>query len=145
MALMKLAPMYKMQSPRNAMSRMLDNAWIARGAENGGSRVAPLPLDAYTTDNEIVIMATVAGLSPDDVEIMVEGDSLTIQGEIPTRLENVNYLFAERFHGSFKRTLQLNVEVDVEKIEATFDNGVLTLVLPKVEAARPKVIKVQAK
>ncbi len=145
MTLVKFAPMHEMRTLRNAMSRMLDDAWIARGAENGGARVAPLPLDAYTTDNEIVVIAPVPGVSPNEVEITVEGDTLTIQGEIPARLENVNYVFAERFVGPFKRTLQLNVPVDVDKIEATFEDGVLTLVLPKAETVRPRIIKVQTK
>ncbi len=57
----------------------------------------------------------------------------------------MNYLFTERFHRPFSRTLQLNVPVNVDKIEASFKNGVLTLVLPKAEEVRPKIIKVQAK
>jgi len=109
----------------------------------GGSRMARLPIDAYSTENEIVVTAALPGVNPDEVEITVEGDTLTLRGEIPARLDNVRYLFTERFHGPFIRTLQLNVPVDVDKIEATFDRGMLTLTLPKAEEIRPKVIKVK--
>jgi HSP20 family protein len=91
------------------------------------------------------VTASIPGANPDDVEITVEGDSVTIRGHIEPRLENVNYIFAERFHGEFSRTLQLNVPVDVENIEAHFENGVLTLTLPKAEEVRPRVIKVNAR
>lgn len=96
-----------------------------------------------TTDNEIVVTAAVPGVKPEDLDITYEGDTLTLRGQMPQRLSDVNYLFAERFHGSFTRTLQLNVPVDTDKIEATFENGILTLVLPKAEAIKPRVIKVK--
>ncbi|MCC6905604.1 MAG: Hsp20/alpha crystallin family protein [Anaerolineae bacterium] len=113
--------------------------------DGGRANVARLPLDAYATENEIVVTAAVPGVKPEDVEITVEGDTLTIRGEIPGRIENVSYVFSEQFHGPFSRTLQLNVPVDQDRIEAQFENGVLTLTLPKAEAIRPKVIKVTAK
>ena len=138
MAMTKLNPNRDIMTLRDMMDRMFEDY-------TGGSRVARLPIDAYSTDNEIFVTASIPGADPNDVEITVEGESLTIRGTIPPRLDNVNYIFAERFHGEFSRTLQLNVPVDLENIEATFENGVLTLMLPKAEEVRPKVIKVQAK
>jgi HSP20 family protein len=91
------------------------------------------------------VTAAVPGVDPESIDITVEDGVLTIKGEIPERLEDVDYIFAERFHGSFSRALKLNVAVEVDNIEATFENGVLTLVLPKAEEAQPKVIKVQAR
>ncbi|MBN1310576.1 MAG: Hsp20/alpha crystallin family protein [Anaerolineae bacterium] len=133
-------------SLRAAMDRLFEDSFVRpSSAPDGGTRVANLPIDAYSTENEIIVMAAVPGVNPEDVEITVEGESLTIRGNIPEAVENVNYIFAERFHGPFARTLQLNVPVDVENIEATFENGVLTLMLPKAEEVRPKVIKVKAK
>lgn len=119
------------------------NRRMAAHLAQTGQRVIRLPVDVYTTDNEIVVTASVPGVNPDSIDITVEDEVLTIKSEIPARLENVNYLFVERFHGSFSRSLKLNVPVNVEDIEATFENGILTLVLPKAEEARPKVIKVQ--
>jgi HSP20 family protein len=87
----------------------------------------------------------VPGLKPEDVEITLEGDTLTIKGEFKQPLENVQYLMNERLSGSFMRTLTINVPVQADKAEARFEDGVLTLVLPKAEEVRPKVIKVQTK
>ncbi|GAB4472014.1 MAG: Hsp20/alpha crystallin family protein [Anaerolineae bacterium] len=128
---------------REMMNRLNDAVWGS--TESGGSRVARLPIDAYSTENEIVITAAVPGVNPDDVEITLEGDTLTIQGEIKSRLENTRYLINERFDGRFARTLQLNVPVEMDKAEATFENGVLTLVLPKAEEVRPRTIQVKAR
>ena len=136
-------------SLREAMDRMFEDAWVrpAQSAwdEREGARAWRLPLDVYSTDSEIVIQATVPGLKPEDVEITIEGDTLTIRGELPARLENVNYLFQERPTGKFVRVLSLNIPVDAGKSEATFDNGLLTLVIPKAEAIRPRQIKVRTK
>jgi HSP20 family protein len=104
-----------------------------------------LPLDAYTTPEEIVIIASLPGLTSDEVDISLEGDTLTIQGELRPPLENVEYLFQERGFGLFSRTLTLNVPVEADKAEAVFENGVLTLTLPKAEETKPKVIKVKGK
>lgn len=143
MALMRLNPVRDMWTLRRAMDRLFDENWVAD--YNGNTPVTRLPVDAYSTDNEIVIMAPVPGVNPEDVEIMVEGETLTIRGEVPARVEGMNYIFRERFHGPFERVLRLNVPVNVDGIEATFNNGLLTVVLPKAEEIRPKVIKVQAK
>nr|MBN1230061.1 Hsp20/alpha crystallin family protein [Anaerolineae bacterium] len=141
MAMTKVNPNRDYMTMRDFMNRFFEDTLDY----SGGNRVARLPLDAYTTENEIVVTASIPGAIPDEVEITIEGDSLTIRGEIAPRLENASYIFSERFHGQFSRTLQLNVPIDQEHIEATFENGILTLVLPKTEEVRPKVIKVQAK
>jgi len=133
-----------MLSLHEAMDRLADSSAYGWSHQDSGERIARLPIDAYSTDNEIIVTAALAGVKPEDVEITVEGDSLTIKGVIPAALENVNYLLAERFHGPFSRTLQLNVTIDVEKIEANFDGGVLTLILPKSEEVKPRQIKVKA-
>jgi len=87
----------------------------------------------------------VPGLKPEDVDVTLEGDTLTLRGEFKAPMDNVDYIFQERPYGKFSRTLTINVPVDHEKVEAAFENGVLTVTLPKAEAARPKTIKVEAK
>ncbi len=79
------------------------------------------------------------------MEITIENGTLKISAELPKRLENVDYAFAERPHGRYSRTLMLNVPVESDKAEAHFDNGLLTLTLPKAEAVKPKMIKVKTK
>ena len=139
-------PVREMIGLRDVMDRLFEDSFTRGWSDqDSGARIARLPIDAYSTDNEVVIKAALPGVKPDEVEIAYEGDTLTIKGEIAEEPENVNMLYAERFHGRFVRTVQLNVAVDADNIEAVFENGVLTLTLPKSEEVRPRLIKVQAK
>ena len=122
---------------RAAEARLRPPQTLARGAV--------VPIDAYVTDHEIVIQAAFPGIAPENVHVTLDGDTLTLSAELPGRLENVDYAFAERPHGRISRQLSLNVPVDVEKSEASFDNGLLTLTLPKADVARPKTIAVTTK
>jgi len=131
---------------RQAMNRLFDDSVVGNGRQQDlrpGAAEWRLPIEAYSTDHEIVVRAHVPGLKPDDVEITLEGDTLTLRGEFPAPLGNVNRLIAELPTGRFSRTLQLNIPIDTAKAEATFENGVLNLTLPKSEAVRPKVIPVK--
>jgi HSP20 family protein len=138
-------PEADMVTMRQAMDRLFDEAWTRRGMGwRQGERVTPLPVDVYSTANELVIKASVAGVDPEAVEITIEGDTLTIKGETKAPLENVDYHIQERRYGPFARTLTLGVPVQADQAEATFENGELTLVIPKAEEIRPKVIKVKS-
>jgi HSP20 family protein len=130
-----------MHEAMNQMARRSAHGW---SNQDDGDCMMCLPIDAYSTDNEIIVTAALAGVTPENVEITMEGENLTIMGEIPEALENVNYELKERYHGPFSRTLRLNTTIDVENIEANFDGGVLTLTLPKTEEVRPKQIMVTA-
>ncbi len=110
-----------------------------------GQRKTLLPVDVYDNEEQLVVTASVPGAKADSINIFVEDNVLTIKGEIAARDEEQEYLFVERFQGHFKRALKLNVPVKVGEIEASFEDGVLTVVLPKSEEARPKQIVVQAK
>jgi HSP20 family protein len=123
-----------------AMNQLFNRSAYGWSNQDNGERMMRLPIDAYSTDNEFILTAALAGVMPENVEITVEGDILTIRGEIPEVLENVDYELIERYHGPFSRTLKLNTTVDVEHIEANFDGGVLTLTLPKSEEDRPFAI-----
>ncbi|MEA3336967.1 MAG: Hsp20/alpha crystallin family protein [Chloroflexota bacterium] len=144
-------PMRDFVTLRETMDRFLEDnnvraSWTALAQRPGmnGSEWR-LPLDVYTTEEEIVIGASVPGVSAESVEITVEGDVLSIKGELPAPMENVDYLMRERHYGKFSRSLTINVPVDADSIEATFENGVITVVVPKAEESKPKTIKVQAK
>jgi HSP20 family protein len=131
---------------REAMDRLFDNSVIGGGSQRPAQPAEwRLPVEAYSTDHEIVVRAAVPGLKPEAVEITIEGDTLTLRGEHPAPTTNVNNLIAELPYGRFSRTLQLNVPVDANHAEAVFDNGLLTLTLPKAEAVRPKVIPVKSR
>ena len=132
---------------RDVMNRLIEDSfvrprWTQQDGGNGNEPTLRLPLDAYSTKDEIVITAPVPGVKPEDVEITVEGDTLTIRGTVPAPIENVNYLIQERAFGRFSRTLVLNVPVQADKANAEFRDGVLTITVPKAEAVRPRSIKV---
>lgn len=137
-------PIREMITMRQAVDRMLGDAFV-RGTESRGTGAWLLPMDAYFTDEAIVIHADVPGLSPDDIDITLEGDTLSIRGEIKREEANTRkYVLLERPTGKFERTLTINTPIDHDKVEASFSNGVLTLTLPKAEAVRPRQITVKS-
>jgi HSP20 family protein len=148
MTVIRRSPWRDMMTLREAMDQLFEESFICPERRLGASsleRPFRLPLDVYTTSEEIVITASLPGLTPDELDIVIEGDTLTIRGELRPPLENVEYLFQERTDGPFSRTLTLNVPVEANKAEAVFENGVLTLTLPKAEETKPRIIKVKNK
>jgi len=143
-AMIRWNPVREMVRLSDAIDRLWEDSWV-RPPTWARARQARLPVDVYTTPNEIVIIANVPGLKPDEVSITLENDTISISGEIKAPMENVDYIFQERPYGKFTRSLTINTPVDTDKAEATFEHGVLTITLPKAEAARPKVIKVETK
>jgi len=111
-------------------------------AEKGASK-SRLPLDVVATEDAFVITAYVPGVTPENVEITFEGEDLTIRGEFPA-VEG-EFVKRELFRGPFERRLTFNVPVNADEIEASHEQGVLTLRVPKAEVVRPKQIKVVAK
>jgi len=142
-AVIRWSPARQLVRLSDAMDRMFDETWARPFGRS--EREFRLPLDVYTTPSEIVLTANVPSLKPEEVEVTLEGDTLTLRGEFKPPMENVDYIFQERPYGKFSRTLTINVPVEHEKVEAAFENGVLTITLPKAEAARPKTIKVETK
>lgn len=138
-------PMRDLVSLREAMDRLVEESFVRPSWTNERERTTRLPLDVYSTPEELVIVASVPGVDPEDVDISIEGDNLHIKVEYKAPLENVDYIFQERSYGAFERTLTLNVPVQADKAEAVFEKGALTLTIPKAEEIKPKVIKVKAK
>jgi HSP20 family protein len=137
-------PVRDMITLREAMDQLFNDAYL-RGRDY--RQQAPgwqLPVDAYATEDAIVLTADVPGLKPEQLEVTLEGDTLTIRGELKNRPEDRNYLLRERATGHFERVLTINTPIDNSKVEATFEDGVLTLTLPKAEAVKPKQITVKA-
>jgi HSP20 family protein len=139
-------PMRDMVTLRQAMDRLFEDSLVRpEWAGAPQEAIARLPLDSYSTEEEIVIMASLPGVKPEEVEITIEGDSLTIKGEIPEPPENVDYILRERRFGPFSRTLTFNIPVEAGKAEASFRDGLLTLTVPKAEEIKPRTIKVKTK
>ncbi len=105
-----------------------------------------LTIDVYQTDKDIVIKSTVAGVSPDELDIAITNDMVTIRGR-RDRDEEVaqdQYFYQECYWGSFSRSVILPADVASDKAEATMRHGILTIRLPKVEKEQTKKIKVRA-
>ena len=101
-------------------------------------------VDIYETENELVVKADLPDVNPQDLDIRVENNILTIRGErkFENKVNEENYLRVERAYGSFSRSFSLANSVNSEGIKADYQNGVLTLSIPKREEAKPKQIKV---
>ncbi|MBU0722554.1 Hsp20/alpha crystallin family protein [Patescibacteria group bacterium] len=104
-----------------------------------------LSIDVFQTSDSLIVKSTIAGVKPDDIDISINNDMLTIRGrrEIQENISEENYLIKECYWGGFSRSVILPVEVEVEKIEAALDNGVLTIILPKAKSAKQFSIKVK--
>jgi HSP20 family protein len=139
-------PITDLVTMQQAMDRLFEDT-MERRAPGWRRReaVAALPLDVYSTPDELIILASVPGLNPEDVEITIEGETLSIKGETKAPLDNVEYHIQERHYGPFSRTLTLNVPVQADQAEAVFDKGVLTVTIPKAQEIRPKIITVKSK
>ena len=110
---------------------------------NGGRR---LPVDFHVENDEFVLKAEVAGIKPEDIQIEIKDDILTVKGEVKSETNgDGEYLLREIYQGEFCRSLRLPEPVEIEKVEAKFENGLLTIHLPKAEEARPKKIEIKVK
>jgi HSP20 family protein len=101
-------------------------------------------VDIHETEHELIVKADLPGVDPKDLDIRVENNLLTIRGErkFEKKVNEDNYLRVERAYGSFSRSFSLANTVNPEAIQADYQNGVLTLNIPKREEAKPKQIKV---
>ena len=146
--LIRWEPMREMVTLRDAMDRLLDDAFTRPWGLTNGWHSSGIPaVDMYQTDNEVVIKAAVPGVKAEDVQISVTGDMLTIKGETKEKSE-VNekaYHIREQRWGAFERSVSLPTAVVSEKAKAEFEDGVLTVTLPKAENVKPKTITVKAK
>ncbi|MDD5071595.1 MAG: Hsp20/alpha crystallin family protein [Patescibacteria group bacterium] len=119
-----------------------ENGWIDEDYEEG-----QLSIDVYQTPEAIVVKSTIAGVKPEDIDISINNDMLTIRGkrEENEKIEDENYLYRECYWGSFSRSIILPVEVKAEEIEAILENGVLTIILPRSRAAKQISVKIKEK
>ena len=104
-----------------------------------------LAVDVYQTNDEIVIQSTIAGVKPEDLDISIENDTITISGERRNIVEDKgkNYFYQECFWGAFSREIILPEEVDGGRAEASMKDGVFTLRIPKIERHKIKKVKVR--
>jgi HSP20 family protein len=125
------------------VNRLFGNALEHSGEESSLTSWAPA-VDIYETEHELVVKADLPEVDPKELDIRVENNLLTIRGErkFEKKVNEDNYLRVERAYGSFSRSFSLANTVNSEAIKADYQNGVLTLTIPKREEAKPKQIKV---
>jgi HSP20 family protein len=140
----KSSPFGEILSLRNAMDRMFDETfwrptWGARGLDEW-----QLPLDVQTTPDALVIKAALPGVKPEDVDITIDGNTLTISAKLDEEREQdeQGYLVREIRRGSFTRSVALSNDLRTADAKADFDNGIVTLTIPKAEQVRPRHIRI---
>ena len=135
-------------SLRDAVDRLMQDSFVLPTIPLWRSWEGTLAVDLYEKDDNVLVEAAVPGFKPEEIDINVSGETLTIKGEAKTEKEskdNKNYIRRERTFGSFERIITLPEGLDTDKASAKFENGVLTLTFPKSEKVKPKTIKIQAK
>ncbi|HEU0296632.1 MAG TPA: Hsp20/alpha crystallin family protein [Anaerolineales bacterium] len=142
-------PAREMMTLREAMDRLFNDAFTRPFSlmREGGSNWASPPIDMYQTNNEVVVKAALPGVKADEVQINVNNDILTIKGEVKhdDERKNQSWHIREQSWGAFERSIALPTGVVADRAKADFENGVLTITLPKSEQARPKTITIHAK
>ena len=102
-------------------------------------------IDIHESQDYIIVRADLPGVAKEDIDVAVNGDTLTIKGEKKQEKEEKDkeYIRSERFYGSFAKSVTLPCEIDTTKVDAQYKDGVLKLMLPKREEAKPKQIQIK--
>lgn len=131
-------------------SRLLDQMWdesvnASGGSENVGSRTWAPPVDIRENEESLTLTAELPGLSREDVSLSIENNVLTLSGErkFEKDVEKENYHRIERTYGAFSRSFSLPNNVSSDSVDASFENGVLTVVLAKADEAKPRKIEIR--
>lgn len=139
---------------RNSLDQLANDAfgddpWRALRSRLGSSGTVAeiMPLDVYATDDQVVLLAAVPGMQPDDLELTIHQDTVTLNGSVRSAVDteqaqNATWYIHELGNGSYRRSVTLPFPVDADQAEATFEHGMLRVVLPKAETAKPRKISI---
>jgi len=136
-------PFRRVNTLQDQFNRLFGDVFDRKAGESSLTAWAPA-VDIYETEHELVVKADLPEVDPKDLDIRVENNILTIRGErkFEKKVNEDNYLRVERAYGSFARSFTLANTVNSDAIKADYQDGVLTLTIPKREEAKPKQIKV---
>ena len=142
--LTQFQPFRGVSTLQDQINRIFNEAFDRTSDEANLTAWAPA-VDIFETEHSLVVKADLPDIKPEDLDIRVENNTLTIRGErkFEKKVDENSYLRVERAYGSFSRSFSLANTVNTEAIQADYKNGVLTLNIPKREEAKPKQIKVQ--
>jgi HSP20 family protein len=149
MRIQRWEPFREMVSLRDAVHSLLQESFVPPNDARSelGATTFTLPVDISEAEDDFVVTASMPGIKPEDVQTTVLGDTFTIRGEskIVDEQNGHNWLVRERRSGSFQRSVTLGTPINADKASAQFENGVLTLTLPKSEQVRPKQININVR
>jgi HSP20 family protein len=140
-------PFRDLMSIQNEINRLFGRTYGGAESGTGATGTWVPPLDVFESQDKYVVAVELPGIEPGDVEVSVEDSTMTIKGHREFFYKDANdesFRRIERRYGQFTRTLTLPTTADVEKVDAKFDKGVLTIEVPKREEAKPRKITVNA-
>jgi HSP20 family protein len=146
--LMRWEPFRDMISLQEAMDRLLGQSFVRPVAwAESEDQPMSVPVDMIETDDAVIVRADMPGVKPDDVDISITDNRLTMKGEFEAQEEREEgqVHMRERCQGRFQRSVALPAYIDANKVEAEFDQGILKVTLPKSEKAKPKQIPIKMK
>ena len=147
MNLIRFNPFAEVTSLRDQVNRLFDEASLPRGEREGGpgARVWGPAVDISEGENEVTVYIDVPGVDRQSIDVQLTGDTLAVRGERKfERPEGQNILHVERPFGQFVRSFTIGVPVQTDQVQASYRDGVLTIVLPKAEVVKPRKIQIQA-
>ncbi len=146
--LIRREPYREMMSLRDAMDRLFEESFTRGFGDLGMPAMGTaMPVDVIDKQDEIVVEADLPGIKPEDLDVSISGNMLSLRAKTKTEREvkERNYQLQERRQGAFYRTIPLPTMVKAENAKAEFENGTLTLTLPKAEDVKAKSIQIKAK
>ncbi|MBI5666646.1 MAG: Hsp20/alpha crystallin family protein [Chloroflexi bacterium] len=136
-------PFREMAAMQSALDRLFDDTWRTTWPTTASNA---LPLDVHETDSAYTVVTALPGLNADQINVKLENGALIISANVPQPSvpDKARVLIQERPFGQFVRAINLPQPVDTQKVEATYEQGILTLTLPKSPEAQPKLIPIKA-
>lgn len=152
MAMTRWDPVESVMPLRDVMSRLLEESFVPPRGLELFTVGRGFPIDIYETDNDYIVEAAMPGMKADAIQITAVGDTLTIRAKTAEEQEKKEeqdkqkgaYVRRERYSGEVTRTIELPSLINADKVEATYQHGILTLRVPKAEEVKPKTIVVKA-
>jgi len=147
MAIVRYNPFRDLRTIQEQMNRLIDLAWNRESGEDIREGAWQPPVDIYEDENSVIIKAELPDVDQKDIEVKIEDNTLMLRGERKQdqTVKKENYHRIERYYGSFQRSFALPLTIDREKVKASCERGILTIILPKREESRPKQINVEVK
>ena len=148
MNIVRWEPFQDLVTLRSAMDKLFADSFVRvpRANEVDDASLAPA-VDIFEDAEKIGIKASLPGVKPEDIDINVTANAVTIKGttESEKEVKEESFVRKERYYGTFARTIALPTGLKIDKAEATMANGVLTLEIPKAEEVKPRTVKIKAK